>query len=483
MAELHHGATITPTKRELIERWMGTQRWYAAKGHAPSTRRLHAFRFDDPHGQVGIETMIVADGAGTGTVVYQVPLTYRDAPVAGLEHALVGTMDHSVLGPRWVYDGCHDPAYAAQLLAVIQGRARVASASTSDAFDEAFTGSAHHLWPALMTFRGCKVLSGEQSNTSIIIDATTADGESKPLMVKVFRTLQAGHNPDVELQGALMEAGCDRVPATVGHLSGRWAGPAGEEVAGDLALAQEFLPGVEDAWRVAVRAIASGTDFTDSARALGEATAEVHRALAASLGTTPTTPELAQTVVAQMRSRAAVAETEAPALAAYEQQIAALLAAAQDADWPAMQRVHGDYHLGQVLHSPDRGWILLDFEGEPLRPLAQRTQPDQWIRDVAGMMRSFDYAGGSAEHARPGISARAWVTATQEAFLDGYAARSGTDPRSSPTLLTAFQLDKAVYEVVYEARNRPTWLSIPLDAVQRLLAAAAAGAHSQEVRP
>jgi len=483
VAELHHGATLTPTKLQLVEAWMGSQRWYAAKGHAPSTRRLHAFRFDDPDGQVGIETMIVADGAGSGTVVYQVPLTYRDAPVAGLEHALVGTIEHSVLGTRWVYDGCHDPAYAAQLLAVIQGRASVASSSESEALDPAFVGTPHPLWPSLMTFRASKVLSGEQSNTSIIVEATTAAGEPKPLMVKVFRMLQGGLNPDVELQGALMEAGCDRVPATVGHLSGRWPGPTGDEVAGDLAFAQELLPGVEDAWRVAVRSVAEGTDFTDSARALGEATAVVHRDLATSLGRTPTTPDTAHAIIAQMRARAAVAESEVPALAAYEKQIAAILATAEAADWPDMQRVHGDYHLGQVLHSPERGWILLDFEGEPLRPLAQRTQPDQWIRDVAGMLRSFDYAGGSAEHARPGTSARAWVTATQNAFLDGYAAQSGTDPRLLGALLTAFELDKAVYEVVYEARNRPTWLSIPLDAVQRLLADTPAAANSQEVRP
>jgi predicted trehalose synthase len=133
------------------------------------------------------------------------------------------------------------------------------------------------------------------------------------------------------------------------------------------------------------------------------------------------------------------------------------------------QRIHGDYHLGQVLRVPDRGWVLLDFEGEPLRPLAERSLPDQPLRDVAGMLRSFDYAAGSWEQSHPGRSAREWAARAQRAFLDGYATESGRDPRGDSALLTAFQLDKALYEVVYEARNRPTWLTIPTAAVARLL--------------
>ena len=113
---------------------------------------------------------------------------------------------------------------------------------------------------------------------------------------------------------------------------------------------------------------------------------------------------------------------------------------------------------------------LLDFEGEPLRPLSERNQPDQWIRDIAGMLRSFDYAGGTVEHANnaPVVSARGWVSSAQAAFLDGYAATSGEDPRSRPALLAAFELDKAMYEVVYEVRNRPSWVDIPLAAIERL---------------
>jgi len=133
-----------------------------------------------------------------------------------------------------------------------------------------------------------------------------------------------------------------------------------------------------------------------------------------------------------------------------------------------MQRIHGDYHLGQVLEVPDRGWVLVDFEGEPLRPLAERTLPDLALRDVAGMLRSFDYVAGSWEQTHSGRSATLWATRARTAFLEGYAEAAGRDPREDAVLLDALELDKALYEVVYEARNRPTWLSIPTAAIARI---------------
>ena len=112
--------------------------------------------------------------------------------------------------------------------------------------------------------------------------------------------------------------------------------------------------------------------------------------------------------------------------------------------------------------------MLLDFEGEPLRPLAERTRTDQPLRDVAGMLRSFDYAGGSVEQGTRGLSTRDWVAEAQQSFLDGYTSVSGRDPRTAGPLLDAFLVDKALYEVVYEARNRPAWIDIPLTAIDRL---------------
>lgn len=480
MAEIHSNASITPNKQQLVEVWMGRQRWYAGKGTSPAVRRLASWRLGDPAGEVGVEVLIVADESGASPVVYQVPLTYRSAPIEGSEGALVGITEHSVLGTRWVYDAPHDPVYAAQLLELVQGRVRAESSSASDEFDDSVVATAGPSWSRAVRVRGSSVLKGEQSNTSVILDCVDADGTPVPVIIKVFRMLSAGENPDVVLQSALREAGSERVPAVVGSVAGQWPEPSteattegaadaegGRTAYGHFVFAQEFLPGVEDAWRVALRAVRLGEDFAEPAWALGEATAEVHAMLGEALGTSTTSPELAQDIVAGMRERYAAAADEVPALRVHDAAVRAILDAAAQANWPALQRIHGDYHLGQVLHTPDGGWVLLDFEGEPLRPLSERTQPDQRIRDIAGMLRSFDYAGGAVEHSG-GDSAREWVAQAQQAFLDGYATTAGDDPRERSALLAAFELDKAMYEVVYEVRNRPSWVDIPLAAIERL---------------
>jgi maltokinase len=126
--------------------------------------------------------------------------------------------------------------------------------------------------------------------------------------------------------------------------------------------------------------------------------------------------------------------------------------------------------LGQVVAVPDRGWVLLDFEGEPLRPLRERSRPDLALRDVAGMLRSFDYVAGSFAQSHPGASAEDWARAARTAFLDGYSERAGVDIERFRVLLDAFEIDKALYEAVYEARNRPAWLPIPVTAISRLVA-------------
>ncbi|MGL5815979.1 MAG: maltokinase N-terminal cap-like domain-containing protein [Phycicoccus sp.] len=470
MAEFHHDATLVPGKLELLEAWMGEQRWYAGKGRRPRLRRVGRWRLDDPDGEVGVETLVVADESGPAPVVYQVPLTYRGEPLHSAGRALVGVAEHSVLGRRWVYDAPHDPVYAGQLLELVQGRVRARSGSRSHADDQSVSGVPQRSWPTELRARASRVLSGEQSNTSIVIDAHAPDGTHLPLVVKVFRMLSPGDNPDVVLQGALVDAGSTRVPAVVGAVAGSWRHPGSDGDApssGHLAFAQEFLPGVEDAWLAALRAVEEGHDFSGQARTLGETTAEVHGTLAEALGTTPTTPAQADATVTAMRRRLDDAVDTEPALDRVRDAVEAALEAARTASWPTMQRIHGDYHLGQVLHSGARGWVLVDFEGEPLRPLAERSLPDQSIRDVAGMLHSFDYVGGRWEQVH-GRSARGWVTAARRSFLDGYAARSGEDPRSRGALLTAYELDKALYQLVYEARNRPAWLEVSLGAVRRL---------------
>jgi predicted trehalose synthase len=251
---------------------------------------------------------------------------------------------------------------------------------------------------------------------------------------------------------------------------GEWPDPGRPDgrARGHLAVAQEFLADTEDAWRVALAAARAREDFTYQARELGAATAEVHQVLADVLPTIEAGAEAKRSLLAGMRTRAEHAVRTVPSLAEQAERIEAVLGAAEHEDWPPFQRIHGDYHLGQVLSVPDRGWVLLDFEGEPLRPMAERSEPDTPLRDVAGMLRSFDYVAGTLELEDDDASGRAWADAARAAFLEGYAAELGRSLEPHARLLAALELDKALYECVYEVRNRPAWLPIPERAVSRL---------------
>ncbi|MFF0777494.1 1,4-alpha-glucan branching protein [Streptomyces sp. NPDC003720] len=133
-----HRTTLTPTKLELLAEWLPTRPWYRG-GPAPELEKSGGFRLDDPAGEVGIEFMVTTDVRGPEPVAYLVPLTYRDAPAAGAEHALIGTAEHGVLGKRWVYDGCHDPVLFTELLALIGGRAQAVAQSITDTPDREVT--------------------------------------------------------------------------------------------------------------------------------------------------------------------------------------------------------------------------------------------------------------------------------------------------------------------------------------------------------
>ncbi|MFS4095133.1 maltokinase N-terminal cap-like domain-containing protein [Streptomyces sp. AF1A] len=140
MAVIHH-TTVTPTKLELLTDWLPTRPWYRGGPDAPVLEKSGGFRLDDPEGEVGIEFMVVRDASGGEPVVYLVPLTYRGAPLEGADHALIGTMEHGVLGRRWAYDGCHDPVLVAELLALIEGRAQAQAQSVTDTPDPEVTRS------------------------------------------------------------------------------------------------------------------------------------------------------------------------------------------------------------------------------------------------------------------------------------------------------------------------------------------------------
>ncbi|PYG00486.1 trehalose synthase-fused probable maltokinase [Georgenia satyanarayanai] len=458
--------TLTPSFADFLPEWVARQRWYTAKGRTPQLQRVGGLRYQDPEGEVGVETWLVQDDGGPAPVVYQIPLTYRGAPEPELAHALVAQAEHSELGPRWIYDGCHDPVYARLLLSTILGGETV----ESDGGAQYGRAAGHRAggdgaMTAHTAGEQVRVLRGEQSNTSIIFEGE----DGPPVICKVFRVLADGRNPDVVVQEALAAAGSTRVPAPLGDLYGEWPGAGDQRRHGHLAFAQEFLPGVEDAWRVAVRAAADGADLTERATHLGSAVASVHRDLAAAFPTHEATAPVRSQLRATWRHRATAALLEVPGLEEHRETIAAVYARTENTTWPGLQRIHGDLHLGQVIEAPGRGWLLLDFEGEPLRPLGERTAPDLALRDVAGILRSLDYAAGAALREHGAEVADDWVARARGAFLDGYAREAGRDPREDAELLAALELDKALYEAVYEVRNRPEWLSIPVSGVRRLL--------------
>ncbi len=373
-------------------------------------------------------------------------------------------------------------------------------------------------------------LRSEQSNTSIIYRFSEPDDVgSTGIILKVFRVISAGVNPDVELQQALDLSGSAAVPRQYGSVTASWldsasdaepeAGTDGRNDHGndvlraDVLVAQEFLAGSVDAWQV----ITDGLESTngsiadrDGIVALGEMTRQIHDELAASFPAVDVTSADKEKFAAVWQERAAKAISDVPELAEHRVAIADVYERALEGPWPRLQRIHGDYHLGQVLNAPTRGWCALDFEGEPLRPLAQRTEPDLSLRDVAGMLRSFDYAAGSAKKAGGDEEALdRWIAAAHEAFLEGYGSvrevgvvdpgavepgvvdpsdAHGTvvdpdtdgdnhtdgdnniDSDNHTALLNALILDKALYEVSYEVASRPTWVDIPLAGVRRILA-------------
>lgn len=314
-------------------------------------------------------------------------------------------------------------------------------------------------------------LAVEQSNTSIVIDETW--------MLKVFRRPQAGDNPDVEVPQRLWDGGFHAIPEPVA---------AWHHEGSDLAVVRAFLAGATDGFVLAQTSLRdlcssrlapslAGGDFAPEARRLGSTTAEMHVALAATFGVEPIRgAELAE------RLRAEVARVEVPGIEPSE--LAAAVSCVQDlSDLGSAIRIHGDLHLGQVMRS-DAGWFVLDFEGEPSRPLRERTRAWSPLRDLAGMMRSFHYAtevvvaerdAGEVDDELRDLVA-AWEERARNALLEGYAAvpdanaLAPDDNEAWHTMLWAFLVAKAVYEVGYESNHRPDLVEVPLSALRTLLA-------------
>jgi maltokinase len=300
-----------------------------------------------------------------------------------------------------------------------------------------------------------------------------------PGVLKLYRQPEPGRNRDVEIHRAL--AGNPHIATPLGVLT--------DERAPDpavLGFMQRFLPDAVEGWATATASVRDllaegdlhadevGGDFAGEAGRLGAAVAEVHAALATATGSETVGPADLAAEVDAMHARLDVVLSEVPALAPEEAVLRAAFEDVRALTTPVpIHQIHGDLHLGQVLRTTT-GWVLIDFEGEPGATPEQRAVPRSPLRDVAGMLRSFDYA---AFHLLPGSddrdddrqrAARAteWSDRNRAAFCAGYA-EVGADPREQAVLLRALELDKAVYEVRYEHHNRPDWAAIPLAAIQR----------------
>jgi maltokinase len=322
------------------------------------------------------------------------------------------------------------------------------------------------------------LFSGEQSNSSV------AFGEDA--LMKVFRKVTPGVNPDIEIHQVLTEVGSEHVAALYGWVEVET--PSADEPVMQLAMLQEFLRTATDGWDLALASVRSllgnpelhatdsGGDFAPESTRLGEAVAQVHRLLAEHFPTESRGPEAAAALARAMNERLDRALAVVPDLAAHADRLRAVFGRVADLGGLEVQRIHGDLHLGQTLRTA-KGWKIVDFEGEPAKPLAERTLPDSPWRDVAGMLRSFDYAPRSVEHSQPSndgdpeltelrrMRAAEWANRNRNHFLVAYGGDLSVEQR---VLLEAYVADKAVYETVYEARNRPGWLSIPLEALAQI---------------
>ncbi|HLS61749.1 MAG TPA: 1,4-alpha-glucan branching protein GlgB [Ruania sp.] len=428
---------------DLIEDWVRAQRWFPAKDDAGATMRtIASIDLPDPEQEAACTVVLLElHRQDAAPIVLQVPLVATAS--WPLHQGVIAR-----LGPEEVLvDGPHHPAFLRAWLATATPR----------------TGAS--ITPADLEPAGGQVHTGEQSNTSVRIPGRGV-GDAQ---LKMFRVLAAGPNPEIEIATALRDVGWAHVPDVLATLGGSWPGTAGTPVQGDLGVLTAFVAGARDGFELACEHARTGTDLTPLAADLGACVAELHTHLAAALpgssgehssaGAPGEHTARASALADQLRERARWALAQVPALAVFTEAIEAVLARVTGAQVGPAQRIHGDLHLGQVLHA-EGTWYVLDFEGEPLRPLAERRRPDQPLRDVAGMLRSFDYAAAVGHAAAP-----AWTEEARSSFLAGYRAAGGD---LEETVLRALELDKALYEAVYEQKNRPDWLPIPLGGVRRL---------------
>jgi len=525
---LLEGNVRTLIEREALVPFLLRQRWFGGKARAIRAARVIDWGLAERGPHPLFLTIVEVEYHDGGRERYFVPLSIitdgaADALLANASHLAMARVTGARKG--LVADAVGDERFGAALLRLLDRT----DASTKRGIIRALRTS------AFSALRGegplpARRLTAEQSNTSVSFD--------ERLIVKLFRRIEAGPNPDVEIGEQLtMNTSFRRVPRVAAALEYQ---PAGEGIT-HLAVAQEFVTSQADGWTHALAELGRFFEvvegqgavpedllpsahllalaavptpplicelagaYIDSAQTLGRRTAELHVALAsdstsAAFAPAPFTREdvdrLVTDAVAQTRRASALIEERldllpadiapsAKELLGRSDRAIASLHAKRELDFTAARtRVHGDYHLGQILWA-EGDFYLLDFEGEPARPLDQRRQKESPLKDVAGMLRSFSYAAYAAlfAHTRNRHTsfdrleswARAWQIWNSAAFLKGYlAVAEGAsflpiDPVQRATLLDLFLLDKAYYELNYELNNRPDWVRIPLHGILELV--------------
>ncbi|MCL2782992.1 MAG: phosphotransferase [Propionibacteriaceae bacterium] len=396
-------------------------RWFQGKGLAIGAIGWHPLAWYTNDGDVWVRSELAITQVGENTETYHLLVGYL--PVGQAEpSALIGQIELPDRGLVDVVDAPHSPRAMAALLQAITA-----------------PGAPGVTWfaPPPNPFDQTDVFSGEQSNTTVRIGDAT--------LFKIFRKLSLGPNLESQVLAAL--AHCGITPQLIGTLRA-------SDDSYELGIFSQRIAHAQDGWAWCVTACRAGRPINDEMADLGATLRRLHADLADVFGTT--TIDASQ-IGQQMLARLDAARAQVPELDTWAAPLRAVLGL--PAASVQVQRVHGDFHLGQVLMSPT-GWTIIDFEGEPLKTPAERAAPDTVWRDVAGLLRSLDYA--RCNHDDPdGDQARQWYQGARQAFLDGYL---GASPLPQP-MLTAYEVDKAIYELVYETRNRPTWASLPRQAI------------------
>jgi predicted trehalose synthase len=452
-------AIVAALPEEALHEWVLAQRWFSSKAREVGHLNvLEAVPLREESPRLVLALVEVRFQTGTHEL-YQVPLGVREAS-EGWDERVVGEVD------GWtVYDALADGAQGRELLHRIRGSAEVTAEDGVLRFRWAESAQA-----GLGGTLEVRPVGVEQSNSSVVF------GES--LILKVFRRLEPGVNPELELLRFLSTRQFPHIAPLAG-----WYEYAGRLVDATLGTLQEYLTGARDGWTLCLDDLEG---FIPRARDLGVVTGELHTALGSDAGDPDFAPEepstenlslLTATIDEEIERMFVDLDPEDPTLAPIagrgQDVRERLQALSHIGTGGRLIRTHGDYHLGQTMLA-DRGWVLLDFEGEPARPLPERRRKRSPLRDVAGMLRSFAYVASAASQQRGVDAPEGWEDRARAAFLDGYFATVDATllPHGQDAvrkLLTVFELEKAVYELRYELNNRPDWVAIPVAGIVRLL--------------